>query len=210
VRSPERARELGEVFTPEHIVSAMLDLLKDINYASKCLEPGCGSGNFLVEIASRKIATISKLPEVLLGLRNGSYDEFDFKCLIAAGSIYGVDIDDTNISEARERLLGLFHSEMLKFGKRSELPEAVNRALVSVINHNIILGDLINDAHNLEVVEFGELPSFRIKQRVFRFSELIFPEDEVFEDIDLLFGHVPSQLRDYPPVYFKELGSEDA
>ena len=79
-----------------------------------------------------------------------------------------------------------------------------------MINHNIILGDLINDAHNLEVVEYGELPSFRIKQRVFRFSELIFPEDEVFEDIDLLFGHVPSQLRDYPPVYFKELGSENA
>ena len=55
MRSSERARDLGEVFTPEKTVHEMLDLLQDINYSSKFLEPGCGSGNFLVEILSRKM-----------------------------------------------------------------------------------------------------------------------------------------------------------
>jgi len=65
MRSAERARELGEVFTPEAVVTSMLDLLQDINYGSKFLEPGCGSGNFLVEIATRKIQMVAKLPQVL-------------------------------------------------------------------------------------------------------------------------------------------------
>jgi hypothetical protein len=46
----------------------------------------------------------------------------------------------------------------------------------------------------------------KIKQRVFRFSDLIFPEDEVFEDNDMLFGHVPVQLRDLPAISYKEIG----
>jgi hypothetical protein len=62
----------------------------------------------------------------------------------------------------------------------------------------------------IEVVEYSELPNLRIKQRVFRFSELIYPEDEVFEDNDMLFGHVPIALRDLPLMQFSELGSRNA
>ena len=39
LKSSERARELCEVFTPISTVNEMLDLLKDVNYASKYLEP---------------------------------------------------------------------------------------------------------------------------------------------------------------------------
>ena len=79
MRSSERARDLGEVFTPEGTVNEMLDLLQDINYASKFLEPGCGSGNFLVEILSRKIEMVSRLPEVSTSLKSGRLSEF---CLL--------------------------------------------------------------------------------------------------------------------------------
>ena len=78
MRSSERARDLGEVFTPEGTVNEMLDLLQDINYASKFLEPGCGSGNFLVEILSRKIDMVSRLPEAAASLKSGRLSEFEF------------------------------------------------------------------------------------------------------------------------------------
>jgi hypothetical protein len=86
MRSSERARDLGEVFTPEGTVNEMLDLLQDINYASKFLEPGCGSVNFLVEILNRKIDMVSRLPEVATSLKSGRLSEFEFKCMVALAS----------------------------------------------------------------------------------------------------------------------------
>jgi hypothetical protein len=75
---------------------------------------------------------------------------------------------------------------------------------------NILLGDLINAAEKVEVIEYSELPNQRIKQRVFKFSDLIFPEDEVFEDNDMLFGHVPVALRDLPLMNYAELVVKNA
>lgn len=207
MRSSERARGLGEVFTPEATINEMLDLLQDINYASKFLEPGCGSGNFLVEVLARKIQMVSRLPEVASALKSGKLDELEFKMLIALASIYGIDIDETNIEESRERMMDTFNSNYMKLAKQKEVPEYLEKAVQRILTQNILLGDLVNGPHLIEVVDYSELPVNKIKQRVFRFSELIFPADEVFEENDMLFGHVPSSLRDLPAVSYKELAN---
>ena len=209
MRSSDRARDLGEVFTPEGTVNEMLDLLQDINYASKFLEPGCGSGNFLVEILSRKIEMVSRLPEVASSLKSGRLSEFEFKCVIALASIYGVDIDALNIEEARERLVEVFN-EKYKTLTKKEVPDYLSAAVNHVLEMNILLGDLVNAPEKVEVIEYSELPNQRIKQRVFRFSDLIFPEDEVFEDNDMLFGHVPVAIRDLPLKSYTEMGLKNA
>jgi len=209
MRSAERARDLGEVFTPERTVNEMLDLFQDINYASKFLEPGCGSGNFLVEILGRKIEMVSRLPEVSSSLKSGRLSEFEFKCLIALSSVYGVDIDPINVEEARERLMDVF-KEKYKILTKKEMPDYLQVSVNYVLQMNVILGDLINAAEMVEVIEYSELPNQRIKQRIFRFSDLIFPEDEVFEDNDMLFGHVPVALRDLPLITYTEIGMKNA
>jgi SAM-dependent methyltransferase len=209
MRSAERARDLGEVFTPERTVNEMLDLFQDINYASKFLEPGCGSGNFLVEILGRKIEMVSRLPEVSSSLKSGRLSEFEFKCLIALSSVYGVDIDPINVEEARERLMDVF-KEKYKILTKKEMPDYLQVSVNYVLQMNVILGDLINAAEMVEVIEYSELPNQRIKQRIFRFSDLIFPEDEVFEDNDMLFGHVPAALRDLPLITYTEIGMKNA
>ena len=209
MRSSERARDLGEVFTPEGTVNEMLNLLQDINYASKFLEPGCGSGNFLVEILSRKIQMVSRLPEVVTSLKSGRLSEFEFKCVIALASIYGVDIDPLNIEEARERLVDVFN-EKYKTLTKKEVPDYLSAAVNHVLEMNILLGDLVNAPEKVEVIEYSELPNQRIKQRLFRFSDLIFPEDEVFEDNEMLFGHVPIAMRDLPLKSYTELGMKNA
>ena len=209
MRSSERARDLGEVFTPEDTVNKMLDLLQDINYASKFLEPGCGSGNFLVEILSRKIDMVSRLPEVATSLKSGRLSEFEFKCLVALASIYGVDIDPLNMEEAQERLVEVFKGKYRSLTK-IDVPNYLSDAVNHVLEMNIILGDLVNAPEKIEIIEYSELPNQRIKQRVFRFSDLIFPEDEVFEDNDMLFGHVPVALRDLPVMSYTEMGMKNA
>jgi hypothetical protein len=209
MRSSERARDLGEVFTPEGTVNEMLDLLQDINYASKFLEPGCGNGNFLVEILSRKIDMVSRLPEVKESLKSGRLSEFEFKCVIALATLYGVDIDPLNIREARGRLSEVFNEKYKSLAKK-DMPDYMRVTVDYVLEMNILLGDLVNAADMVEIIEFSELPNQRIKQRVFKFSDLIFPEDEVFEDNAMLFGHVPVALRDLPLVSYLELGMKNA
>jgi hypothetical protein len=209
MRSSERARDLGEVFTPERTVNEMLDLLQDINYASKFLEPGCGNGNFLVEILSRKINMVSRLPEVVASLKSGRLSELEFKCVVALASIYGVDIDPLNIEEARERLTKVFNDKYKVLTKK-EVPDYLSTTVNHVLEMNILLGDLVNSPEKIEVIEYSELPNQRIKQRVFKFSDLIFPEDEVFEDNDMLFGHVPVALRDLPLMSYTEMGMKSA
>ena len=59
IKSRARVKELGEVFTPPHIVSKMLDLIpqdKLQDPLSTWLEPACETGNFLIEILKRKLS----------------------------------------------------------------------------------------------------------------------------------------------------------
>ncbi len=209
MRSTERARDLGEVFTPKKTVTEMLDLLQDINYSSKFLEPGCGSGNFLVEILSRKMEMVSRLPEVVASIKSGRLSEFEFKTVIALSSIYGIDVDPLNIEEARGHMQEVVAKKFRQFSKK-EASDYLLQSINYVLEKNIILGDLINAPEKIEVIEYSELPNQRIKQRVFRFSDLIFPEDEVFEDNDMLFGHVPVALRDLPLMSYTEMGVKSA
>lgn len=87
IKSKERVRDRGEVFTPSHIVKDMCDLIPcDIwqNISSTFLEPACGNGNFLVEILSRKLELCQTEDDVMA----------------ACESIFGVDIAQDNVDEA--------------------------------------------------------------------------------------------------------------
>lgn len=60
MRSKLRVADHGEVFTPDWMVGAMLDLVKEETERidSRFLEPACGSGNFLVQVLRRKLASV--------------------------------------------------------------------------------------------------------------------------------------------------------
>ena len=58
---------------------------------------------------------------------------------------------------------------------------------------------------SLIVTEYTELPFHKIQRRIYRFQDLIFPVDEVFEENEMLFGHVPTPIEIYPAVPFREL-----
>lgn len=86
IKSKKRVKDHGEVFTAEREVKAMCDLIPD--WSGNVLEPACGNGNFLVEIARRKLQ-IGMTPEEV------------------ASTIFGIDILPDNVQEARGRLLEL-------------------------------------------------------------------------------------------------------
>ena len=62
VKSKQRVKDHGEVFTPDFIVNDMLDLVKNETerIESRFLEPACGDGNFLAPILVRKLEVVKK------------------------------------------------------------------------------------------------------------------------------------------------------
>lgn len=89
IKSKERVKNRGEVFTNKKEIVEMIDLLKDKDLSKNILEPACGTGNFLVEILKEKLKI---------------QDEYE-----AISSLFGTDICSENIETSRKRL-----KEMLK------------------------------------------------------------------------------------------------
>ena len=204
MRNEERVRTLGEVFTPKQTALEMLGLIEDINYASRFLEPGCGSGNFLHIVLQQKLEMVLNLSEVKQSIKFKDWDELEIKSLIALSSIYGVDIDSRNIAESKERLFDEFANWYLKNTKLNLTPDFENCVRL-ILNLNVIQGDLMQLDENLLVMEFTELPFHKIQRRLYRFQDLIFPVDEVFEENDMLFGHVPTPIEIFPAIPFRDL-----
>ena len=110
IKSKERVRTRGEVFTAAREVNAMLDLVKDEteNIDATFLAPACGTGNFLDEVLRRKLAVCQKR----YGKSAADYEKFSF---LACTTLYGVDIMADNVERCRERLFetweGSFNTE---------------------------------------------------------------------------------------------------
>ena len=88
MRSEERKKSLGEVFTPPELVEEMLDQLPPevwTDHTKTFLDNSCGNGNFLVAVLDRLLNT-------------------DPDPLNALSRVHGVDIMQDNVDECRERL----------------------------------------------------------------------------------------------------------
>ena len=125
IKSKERVRNHGEVFTPEWVVKNMCDLVRDDceNIHSKFLEPACGDGNFLVEILTRKLKNAKTIDDTLYALE----------------SLYGIDILYDNVYDCRANLLECWRNYLADLVE----PRYTLRAQ-KIINKNIICGDFIS------------------------------------------------------------------
>jgi hypothetical protein len=140
VKSRDRVRAYGEVFTPRHMVDQMLDLVSDDledgpDFVDKTfLEPAAGDGNFLVAILQRKFRAIQKRlsPEVWA-------DE----SLFALASIYGIELLEDNHEEAREAML----AEFVDFVRAHDLSTGPDANLIRtarfLVDTNIVRGNTL-------------------------------------------------------------------
>ena len=143
IKSKERVRERGEVFTAAREVNAMLDLVKDEteNIDSTFLEPACGDGNFLDEVLRRKLAVCKKR----YGKSAADYEKMSF---LACTTLYGVDIMADNVARCRERLFetweGSFGRVEVERGRRSDYHDLVAKAVKKVFVKYILLGNALS------------------------------------------------------------------
>ena len=188
IKSKERVRERGEVFTAAREVNAMLDLVKGEteNIDSTFLEPACGTGNFLDEVLRRKLAVCQKR----YGKSAADYEKFSF---LACTTLYGVDIMADNVARCRERLFETWEDS---FGRantpgspRSDFHDRVSAAVKKVFEKNILLGNALsmkrvdekgNDLDEpIVFTEWKFALGDKLKREEFRFDVLLDKAEEI-------------------------------
>lgn len=166
VRSKQRVADHGEVFTPAWLVEDMLNLVKaeSERIDSRVLEPACGSGNFLVPVLERKLATVES--------RYGT-SEFErmHYALLALMCTYGIELLADNAAECRENLLALF----AQFGPATP-GDAWHRAAEAVLAANIVQGDALSmttsEGKPITFAEWSYLGKGKFQRRDFLYDNL--------------------------------------
>lgn len=204
VRSKQRVADHGEVFTPAWLVEAMLDLVKEETERidSRFLEPACGSGNFLVEVLRRKLASVE--------LRFGRSDfEKRHYALLGLMCTYGIELLDDNIAECRDNLLEIF-AAYLNLDESDDL----YRAAAHVLSQNLVHGDALTMRTHLgepiAFAEWGYLGKGKFQRRDFRLDVLT--QSAAFSQEGTLFAELGKHelfipTRTYPPLTVKDLAS---
>lgn len=215
-KSKERVRDHGEVFTNEREVKAMCDLVDDEcnRIDSRFLEPACGDGNFLAEILTRKLAVVKRK-------YGKSPLDYEKNAVLAASSIYGVDILIDNVLACRARMFALWDKEYVAVcGK--EVNEDAREAVKFIFSRNIVCGNALtlkcvdgNAKDTDEPIVFSEwafVSGAKLKRRDFRFDELIsadrqehslFSLDWEFDDETQTY--MPRPIREFAPTHYRRV-----
>lgn len=210
VKSKQRVAAHGEVFTAEREVNAMLDLVKHETERidSRFLEPACGDGNFLAEILRRKLAVVK---------RKYSKSPFDYEqyAVLAATSIYGVDILPDNVEACRLRLFEIWNTEYTANCK-SEVNEECRDAVRFIFKRNILCGDALSlkDHENKPIIfsEWSLVPSAKLKRRDFRLDEMLDGNTEQmnifmngWEYDEEIKAFIPKPIKEFAPIHYRRV-----
>lgn len=136
-KSRQRVRDHGEVFTNEREVKAMCDLVADEcnRIDSRFLEPACGDGNFLAEILTRKLAAVKRK-------YGKSPLDYEKNAVLAASSIYGVDILLDNVIACRARMFAIWDKAYVAVCKK-EICDDTREAVKFILSRNIVCGNAL-------------------------------------------------------------------
>ena len=181
VKSRERVKSYGEVFTPRHMVDLMLDLvsneLEGPGFVDKTfLEPSAGDGNFLVAILQRKLAAVERSFEPLLWRRES---------LFALASIYAIELLEDNHADAKAAMLEEFLDFHRRHGNPCHPATDLHHAASFLINTNIVCGNTLTSLdHKGDEIHFSwwnrvlDRPG-AVQRETFRFASL--REDSMFD-----------------------------
>lgn len=199
IKSQKRVADHGEVFTPEWMVDAMLDLVQDESNRidSRFLEPACGSGNFLVRILQRKLAAVEL-----------KYGQSDFErrhfALYALMCIYGIELLADNIVECRVNMLGIF-SDYLQIDETDDLCQAASCVLSWNIVHGDALKMLASDGQPITFAEWGYLGKGKFQRRDFRFDILTGMSRHIEQGSLFAKHEIFTPIKSYPSMTVREL-----
>lgn len=214
IKSKERVAEHGEVFTNEREVNAMLDMVESETdrIDSRFLEPACGTGNFLAEVLRRKLNSVKRQ----YGKLSSDYEKYS---VLAVSSIYGVDIQQDNVEECRNRMFDIWDKEYRKNCKAACSDEC-QEAVRYILAHNILCGDALtmlqNNGAPITFAQWDLVMGSMLKRRDYQLDQLMEGHEqqmsldmcvdgrqwEYDSEIDAM---VPAPVKEYPNTDYREV-----
>ncbi len=181
MRTKQRVRDAGEVFTQEREVKNILKLTQATsNIFWRFLEPACGHGNFLVEIVRQRLEHIKHNPNYMPA------DKREFAMIHMLSSIYGVDIAEDNIEECKQRL----QDEVMRFAPKKPT-NIFFSALKNILDTNIQLGDMLYGKDKVFFVEYSfhgaeYITKASVKRKVYALSSMESGDNSLLEEFRLV------------------------
>ncbi len=201
VRSRQRVADHGEVFTPAWLVEDMLNLVGEEceRGDARFLEPACGSGNFLVPVLRRKLATVH------MEYANSEFEKKQH-ALLSLMCVYGIELLADNAAECRTKLLDTLFGYL-----GNSVGDEWFRAAQVVVEANIVQGDALAmttpAGKPLTFAEWGYLGKGKFQRRDFQYEALTGRSSiagtlfELLEEEDLF-----KPTKTYAPMTVSELG----
>ncbi|MEE8813601.1 MAG: methylase [Lactobacillus delbrueckii] len=231
IKSADRVKDVGEVFTPKRIVDLMLDQpeisAKVNDLTATFLEPSAGEGAFLTELLTRKMQV------ALEG--STSVDNYEDRILLGLSSLYGIELMEDNYRMLRHNLYQTFAVNYLRGLKAKGQPEhgkpKVLKSAKTIIFANMVQGNTLTykNVHDQPIV-FSEWASYKQEGRIWvkRTTQtfesivegeqtdngLVVPEDsqlDLFTDFDQDTNEVKSKdsYLQYKPVQIVDVYKEE-
>ena len=197
IKSKERVKAHGEVFTPAHMVNQMLDLVsKDLETGpgfvdTTFLEPAAGDGNFLVAILGRKLTAVeARLPSRV----------WERESLFVLASVYGIELLEDNHADAQATLLDLFlawhKGHGTSVGGRTRLYRAAKFLVATNIRRGNTLTGLAPDGSDIEFSWWHRTPDNLVIREPFTFNSLRAdnPAVDLFAALDEPLVYAPCRI----------------
>ena len=230
IKSKQRVKDQGEVFTNEREVKAMCDLVSQEceRIDSRFLEPACGDGNFLKEILERKL-------DVVKQKYAKSQPDYERNSFLACTSIYGVELLHDNAEVCRKRMYNIWNTRYTAIYK-DKCDDNLRKAIEFVFSKNIVEGNAlslmrVDDCQKdtdkpIIFTEWAFVLGDKVKRREFRLDVLLqeHEDENSYDNIQLSIGLfdeptdakywekdpvtnviIPKPTKEYSPVNYKEV-----
>lgn len=197
IKTKQRIRDHGEVFTPDFVVKDMLKMVNNElrNIESRFLEPACGDGNFLAPVLTSKL-------DVVATRYKKSQTEFEKYSFVSISSLYGIDIFQDNVDACRKRLFEIFKKRYTAIFKNKHNKEFLDTILF-VLNNNIINGDAlslkyVNSESHIVFPEWSFVSGNMVKRVDYEYRDIL--------DYDPIPGLEP--IKSYPLTHYLKVKND--
>lgn len=142
IKSADRVKNHGEVFTPKRVVDLMLDqpeITAKINdLHATFLEPSAGEGAFLTELLKRKLKVAAK--------QSKTASAFNTNALVALSTLYGIEYLEDNVEMLVMNMMMTFtqtYSRITVDDFKGRVNDHVLKSAQVIIRANMAQGDTL-------------------------------------------------------------------
>lgn len=139
IKSIDRVKNNGEVFTPRKIVDLMLnqpEIKAKVNsLTATFLEPSAGEGAFLIEILKRKLEYAKTQSKTNKELQNNF--------LLALSTLYGIELMEDNVEMLVINMVNTFRDAYFNTFSHEEQSQKVLKSANVIISANMAQGDTL-------------------------------------------------------------------